>query len=66
MLPKVEGFLVGRWVGRWVEGIKAMASWIGSGQVQVKETVVEGFEKMPEAFMGLFTGANTGKMIVKT
>ena len=49
-----------------MEGIKAMASWIGSGQVQVKETVVEGFEKMSEAFMGLFTGANTGKMIVKT
>merc|ERR1719471_2328998 len=63
---KVEGFLVGRFIGRWVEGIKAMASWIGSGQVVVKETVVEGFEKMPEAFMGLFTGANTGKMIVKT
>jgi len=63
---KVEGFLVGRWKSRWVEGIKAMASWIGSGQVKTKETVVEGFEKMPEAFMGLFTGANTGKMIVKT
>merc|ERR1719259_663496 len=63
---KVEGFLVGRWKARWVEGIKAMASWVGSGQVVVKETVVEGFEKMPEAFMGLFTGANTGKMIVKT
>ena len=42
-----------------------MAAWVISGQVQVKETVVEGFEKMPDAFMGLFTGVNTGKMVVK-
>jgi len=63
---KIEGFLVGRWKSRWFEGIQAMAKWVGSGQIQVKETTVEGFQKMPEAFMGLFTGANTGKMIVKT
>ena len=63
---KIEGFLVGRWIKRWVEGIMAMAKWVGEGKIQVKETVVEGFDKMPEAFMGLFTGANTGKMIVKT
>merc|ERR1719331_766735 len=53
---KIEGFLVGRWKARWVEGIKAMAAWVISDQVKVKETVVEGFDKMPEAFMGLFTG----------
>merc|ERR1719187_2195046 len=52
----VEGFLVGRWAGeRWVEGIKAMAGWIGQGQIKPRETVIEGFEKMPQAFMGLFT-----------
>merc|ERR1719266_85698 len=62
---KIEGFLVGRWKARWVEGIRAMAAWVIPGQVQVKETVVEGFEKMPDAFMGLFTGDNTGKMVVK-
>ena len=63
---KIEGFLVGRWKARWVEGIKAMAAWVGSGQIQAKETVVDGFDRMPEAFMGLFTGANTGKMVVKS
>merc|ERR1719251_130477 len=62
---KIEGFLVNRWKARWVEGIMAMAAWVISDQVKVKETVVEGFDKMPEAFMGLFTGQNTGKMIVK-
>ena len=33
--------------------------------LKVRETVVEGFDKMPQALMGLFTGDNTGKMVVK-
>ncbi len=41
-----------------------MAGWIQGGQVTYRETVFEGIEKAPEAFMGLFTGTNTGKMIV--
>ena len=41
---KIEGFLVGRWKARWVEGIKAMAAWVNSDQVKVKETVVEGLD----------------------
>merc|ERR1712212_479494 len=62
----VEGFLVGRWAGpQWVEGIKAMAGWAASGKIKVRETVVDGFDKMPQALMGLFTGDNTGKMVVK-
>merc|ERR1712088_300379 len=62
----VEGFLVGRWKGaQWVEGIEAMAGWVASGKIKVRETVVDGFDKMPQALMGLFTGDNTGKMVVK-
>lgn len=34
------------------------------GKVKYKETVVKGFDKMPEAFIGLFHGENTGKAIV--
>jgi NADPH-dependent curcumin reductase CurA len=48
-----------------MEGITAMAGWINTGEVKVEETVTEGFENTPNAFMGLFTGENTGKMIVK-
>ena len=62
---RVEGFLVGRWADRWMEGVSAMAAMVMKGEVKVHETVVEGFAKMPQAFMGLFTGDNTGKMIVK-
>ncbi|REJ80779.1 MAG: NADP-dependent oxidoreductase [Acidobacteria bacterium] len=42
-----------------------MEQWVASGRVRYEETVMEGVERAPEAFMGLFTGANTGKMIVQ-
>ena len=42
-----------------------MGGWIASGQVKARDTVVEGLEQTPEAFLGLFSGANTGKMLVK-
>jgi NADPH-dependent curcumin reductase CurA len=42
-----------------------MGGWIASGQVKSRDTVMEGLENMPLAFLGLFTGANTGKMLVK-
>jgi len=41
-----------------------MEKWVASGAVTTKETVYQGVEQAPEAFIGLFTGANTGKMIV--
>ena len=62
---KVEGFLVTRWKNRYMEGLAAMSEWISKGDIRARETIVEGFEKMPNALMGLFTGDNIGKMIVK-
>merc|ERR1719266_61404 len=62
---RYEGFLVSRWLDRWMEGIMQMAQWIREGKIKTEETVVEGFENMPEAFKGLFTGANKGKMVIK-
>merc|ERR1712037_457792 len=32
--------------------------WVVSGKIKVRETVVDGFDKMPQALMGLFTGDN--------
>ena len=39
--------------------------WIKEGRLKWKETIFEGLDKAPEAFIGLFTGANFGKMVVK-
>ena len=41
-----------------------MEQWVTSGQIQYKETVFNGIEQTPDAFIGLFTGANTGKMVI--
>ncbi|XP_062582651.1 prostaglandin reductase 1-like [Saccostrea cucullata] len=62
---RVEGFIVMRWYQRWQEGEKAMLQWIKEGKIKYKEHITKGFEKMPEAFMGLFEGSNFGKAIVK-
>lgn len=42
-----------------------MVTWIKGGQMKFEETVMEGIENAPSAFMGLFSGKNTGKMLVK-
>ena len=42
-----------------------MGPLVASGAVNSRETLAEGLEQTPDAFLGLFTGANTGKMLVK-
>ena len=61
----MEGFVVFGFFDQWNQSIDYMAKLIQDGDLKVKETVVHGFENMPEAFIGLFTGNNVGKMIVK-
>jgi NADPH-dependent curcumin reductase CurA len=47
------------------EFYRDMGGWIAGGQVKSRDTVMEGIEQTPQAFLGLFSGANTGKMLVK-
>jgi NADPH-dependent curcumin reductase CurA len=65
MRIRVQGFLYGDYVPRLAEFYRDMGEWVASGKVKSHETVVDGLEKMPDAFLGLFTGANTGKMLVR-
>ena len=44
--------------------MRDMTAWVTSGRMQYRETVLPGLERAGEAFIGLFTGANTGKMVV--
>ena len=62
---RIQGFLYTDYMPRLGEFHAGMAPLVASGQVKSRETVVEGLEKMPEAFLGLFSGANVGKMLVK-
>ncbi|UZK70863.1 NADP-dependent oxidoreductase [Sphingomonas sp. S1-29] len=62
---RMQGFLVSDWMGQAPAFYADMATWMAEGKLQRQETVVEGLEHMPEAFLGLFSGRNTGKMLVK-
>jgi NADPH-dependent curcumin reductase CurA len=65
MRIRLQGFIYTDYLPRLGEFYRDMGQWIASGKVKSRETVVEGLEAMPDAFLGLFSGANTGKMLVK-
>jgi NADPH-dependent curcumin reductase CurA len=62
---QLKGFIVFDYFPRMSEFYAEMAPWVANGTVKSRETVVEGLENMPDAFLGLFTGENVGKMLVK-
>lgn len=62
---KLQGFIVSSHADLQGEFLRDMAQWIPAGKMKFQETVMEGIEQAPDAFMGLFKGANTGKMLVK-
>jgi hypothetical protein len=61
----MKGFIVNDFAEKFPEAIQQLTKWYKEGKLINKETIVEGFENIPEAFFGLFEGTNTGKMIVK-
>jgi NADPH-dependent curcumin reductase CurA len=62
---RIEGFIVGRFQHLQPQFVRDMAEWISTGALVFEETVMTGVENAPAAFIGLFSGANTGKMLVK-
>jgi hypothetical protein len=65
MRIRLQGFIYTDYVPRLGEFYRDMGGWISGGQVRSRVTVVEGLERTPDAFLGLFSGANTGKMLIK-
>lgn len=61
----LQGFIVTNYQADFDEAIKQLAQWIKEGKIVYKETVLEGIDLVPKAFIGLFSGENTGKMLVK-
>ena len=61
----IKGFLYPDFVGELGRFYRDMAGWIASGQVVSRETVRDGLEAAPQAFLDLFSGGNTGKMLVR-
>ena len=61
----MRGFIVSDHFDKLEEFITDMGAWIAEGKIKWKETIVEGIENAPDAFIGLFKGENFGKMLVK-
>lgn len=61
----IHGFLVFDWWHRRDEALRRLAAWQKEGKLRCKEDVLEGIERMPEAFLRLLHGKNFGKQIVK-
>jgi NADPH-dependent curcumin reductase CurA len=62
---RLEGFIVSSHQDMAPAFLKDMSEWIGAGKVKWRETVEEGIERAPDAFLKLFKGENLGKMLVK-
>jgi NADPH-dependent curcumin reductase CurA len=61
----LKGFIVSDHYDRLPQFYADMGGWIAQGKVKWQETVIEGLENAPRAFIGLFKGENLGKMLVK-
>jgi NADPH-dependent curcumin reductase CurA len=62
----LQGFIVGNYSNRFEEAMTQLTKWVNEGSLKYTETVIHGFNKLPETFIGLFSGKNMGKMLVKT
>jgi NADPH:quinone reductase len=62
----MQGFIVSNYSDRFDKALKDLTQWFNEGKLKYTETVLVGFGKLPEAFLGLFSGSNQGKMLVKT
>ena len=62
---RLESFVGYSYAEFFPAAIAQMAYWIEQGKLKPLETEVEGLENAPQAFLGLFGGANIGKMVVK-
>jgi NADPH-dependent curcumin reductase CurA len=62
---RVEGFIVSEHMEIWPEALKELGTLVGTGRLRPRESVAQGLDAAPEAFLGLLKGRNFGKQLVK-
>src|SRR5581483_1003687 len=62
---KLQGFIVSDRVDLYSRAITQLTKWVAQGKLKYHETVAEGIENAPKAFIGMLKGANLGKQLVK-
>lgn len=61
----MQGFIVSNYAEKFPEAIQKLSGWLAEDKLTYTETIVDGFDNIPQAFIDLFEGKNKGKMIVK-
>jgi NADPH-dependent curcumin reductase CurA len=62
---KMQGFLVSDYASRFGPALEELKGWYLSGRIRNREDIVDGFENLPGAFIGLLKGENIGKRLVR-
>jgi NADPH-dependent curcumin reductase CurA len=62
---KVQGFIVSDYADRSAPAVAELAGWVRAGTITCRETIAEGIENAPRAFIGMLKGENIGKQLVK-
>ena len=62
---KVQGFIVSEHMEVWPEALAELGQLVGSGKFRPRETIAQGLETAPSAFLGLLQGKNFGKQLVR-
>ena len=62
---RIEGFIVSEHMQLWPQALKELGGLVAQGQLKYRETIAEGLENAPEAFLGLLKGRNFGKQLVR-
>ncbi|MCV2358902.1 NADP-dependent oxidoreductase [Paucibacter sp. TC2R-5] len=62
---KFQGFIVSEHMDVWPEALKELGGMVATGKLKFRESVAEGLDSAPEAFLGLLKGKNFGKQLVK-
>jgi NADPH-dependent curcumin reductase len=61
----LQGFIVSEHMEHWPEALNELGNLVASGKLKYRESIAQGIESAPEAFLGLLSGRNFGKQIVK-
>ncbi|NCP81591.1 MAG: NADP-dependent oxidoreductase, partial [Rhodoferax sp.] len=62
---KMQGFIVSEHMEVWPEALKELGALVATGKLRARESIAQGIESAPEAFLGLLKGKNFGKQLVK-
>jgi len=61
----MTGFVVSDFASRYAEGAQGMAGWLASGKLKSREDIAHGLENFPDTLSRLFSGGNTGKLVLE-